>query len=260
MGYVVPGINISIASDCEFTYSERGALTSRVQTLYGGAHPETYDYGLDACGNTSSRPEDGLSLDIQYDGQQRPVVVTSSDGARTTYSYGEGGSYSYVTVGADGEVSERARFGADGKMVSRAVLGSHSADTTLELSYEGGFLTNASWVGGDGTVEAQVTGTLRRDGQGRVVEVTLSASGDAGQMEIFGLDYCDRICFEYDEDGNISRCYAPWKSADAWRVFSSGDSPGVPSTETVYDYRFEYERIDNPTPLVRVLGGRGLLS
>ncbi|MBM6676606.1 zinc ribbon domain-containing protein [Olsenella uli] len=259
--YIVPGLDTSNAFNWENDYSERGALMSRTQTfaLMDGAQSETYGYGLDECGNTSSRSMDGVSVDITYDDQQRPVVVSGLGGGRTTYSYGDDGSYSYVTVDEDGGVLDRAQFGSDGKMVSR-VTSYDSPDATLELSYEDGFLTNASWVGSDGTVEAQVTGTLRRDGQGRVAEVALSASGDTSRASIFGLDYYDRICFEYDENGNISRCYAPWKSPDAWQVFSDGDTPGVPDTENVYDYRLEYERIDNPTPLVRLLGGKSLLS
>ena len=259
MAYVVPGINMGIAANYEYEHSERGALTSCTQEALYADQAETYSYGLDECGNTSSRSEDGMSLDITYDDQQRPIAVTSSDGTRSTYSYDVDGSYTCIRTDADGGAVDQSEFDSDGKVVSRATSYG-SSDATLKLSYEDGFLTNASWVDSDGTVEAQVTGTLRRDGQGRVVEVALSASGDADRASIFGLDYYDRVCLEYDENGNISRCYAPWKSADAWQVFSNGDSPGVLSTENVYDYHLEYERVDNPTPLVRVLGGRSLLS
>ena len=258
INYLVPELNLRIVDSYEYERSERGALTKMtcIADRPDGTERIEYAYGLDELGNTATYPDAGQSLSIEYDDQQRPVAVSDSYyGTRTTYSYGQDGSYSCERVGSDGQVVYRALTDSEGKMVSMTQVDSYG--TRIEAQYDEGFATNLRWTEADGSLVRVIQGTPVRDGAGRVTQIVLSVS--SGDGEIMGLGYYDRICFEYDENGNISRCYAPWKSPDAWQVFSDGDAPGVPSTETVYDYRFEYERIDDPTPLVRALGGKSLL-
>lgn len=257
--YLAPELNLRIADSCEYDRSERGALTKMtcVAELPDRTERIEYAYELDKFGNTAAHPDSGQSLSIEYDDQQRPVTVSDSYyGTRTTYSYGQDGSYSCERVGPDGQMVYRALTDSEGKMVSMTQVDSYDG-SRVEVQYDEGFATSLRWMDGNGNLVREVRGTSLKDKAGRVIQIVLSVS--AGDGEVMGLDYCDRVCFEYDENGNISRCYAPWKSADAWQVFSDGDAPGVPSTETVFDYRFEYERVDDPTPLVRVLGGRSLL-
>ena len=259
INYLAPELNLRIVDSYEYERSERGALTKMtcVADQPDGTERIEYAYELDKFGNTAAHPDSGQSLSIEYDDQQRPVTVSDSYyGTRTTYVYGQDGSYSCERVGSDGQVVYRALTDSEGKMTSMTQVDSYDG-SRVEVQYDEGFATSLRWTDADGSLVRVIRGTPVRDGAGRVTQIVLSVS--SGDGEIMGLGYYDRICFEYDENGNISRCYAPWKSADAWQVFSDGDAPGVPSTENVYDYRLEYERVDNPTPLVRALGGRSLL-
>lgn len=259
INYLAPELNLRIVDSYEYERSECGALTKMtcVAELPDRTERIEYAYELDKFGNTAAHPDSGQSLSIEYDDQQRPVAVSDSYyGTRTTYSYDQDGSYSCERVGSDGQVVYRALTDSEGKMASMTQIDSYDG-SRIEAQYDEGFATSLRWMEADGSLVWEIQGTPVRDDAGRVTQIVLSVS--AGDGEVMGLDYYDRVCFEYDENGNISRCYAPWKSADVWQVFSDGDAPGVPSTETVYDYRFEYERIDDPTPLVRVLGGKSLL-
>ena len=55
----------------------------------------------------------------------------------------------------------------------------------------------------------------------------------------------------YDENGCISRMYAPWASAEKREEFRS-QYGAVPNEDNVFDIHYEYQRIDDPTSYVRL--------
>ncbi|WP_455136315.1 zinc-ribbon domain-containing protein [Thermophilibacter sp.] len=230
------------------TYSDRGAILS--ETTTGGG---SITYGLDAEGNavsSSGSPNGDFSDAHTYDDQGRLVRSESRTGSGTmaTYAYADDGSCTVDYYDGDGAKTATAVYDACGGFASQESFYSDGSHERRE--YDDGFLTHVTFEDAAGNTLLDTTLDLERDASGHVVAVTCP-DGSWGALNPPDVLF-DRICFEYDENGCVSRMYAPWASPEARARYVASHGT-APNEDNVFDMRYTYERIDDPTPLVRLL-------
>lgn len=188
---------------------------------------------IDAQGNATGYPGSTLTRTVTYDDQGRPTrIVTEgsdslvpvrtfaygSDGSTTiTYSYLDGQIDSVRYVGSDG-VTDRWEYFTEGRL-------------TRTDEYDDGILARSTLYDESGAATT-ATCQVERDAQGRVISV--SQSGPA-EKPLFGI-----VRLAYDERGNVTSA----------RVFAPVDG----TSQQVLGVDVTYREVEDPTPLVRVLG------
>ncbi|MBM6676605.1 zinc-ribbon domain-containing protein [Olsenella uli] len=230
--------------DLTIELSDRGATLS--ETNGGG---ERTTYSLDDKGNvTGATGAAGEWSETNvYDEQDRIVKSTSSEGNWAEYSYTDDGSCAIAYFDADGTRTSELSYDARGNRTSN-VFYWRGGGMSGSYQYEDGFLSRYVLYNMDGSAELDTTFSLERDSRGRVTAIS-SPDGSWGYVDPPDL-YFDRVCLEYDENGCVSRMYAPWASAEKKEEFRS-QYGAVPNEDNVFDLHYEYRRIDEPTPHVR---------
>ena len=224
--------------------SDRGATLSET----GGDGART-TYSLDGRGNVAGATGAAgeWSQTNVYDEQDRVVKCTSSESAWSEFAYADDGSRTVEYFSADGARTSEISYDARGNRLS-SVFYWEGGDVSGSYEYEDGFLSRYVFHNEDGSVGLDTTFSLEHDSQGRVTAAS-SPDGSWGYLDPPDL-YFDRVCFEYDENGCVSRMYAPWASAEKREEFRTRYG-AVPNEDNVFDVRYEYQRIDDPTPHVR---------
>lgn len=155
-----------------------------------------------------------------YDDQGRPLTYSGYTSA--TFSYADDGSYQVVVGDQSSGPYVLYRYDSNGRAVSREEHEeSDGVASVTSYDYENGVIASS----GDYDF---VTG---RDDEGRITSATY-----------FG-DW--HLSFEYDENGNVTKVSYEWENEDG-TVYSASLSIG-------------YEKVYDPTPLVRTLGGNILV-
>lgn len=243
----VPPLHPPGGAAVDYELSDRGAVT-RVTTSYADGDPTVTDYALDDHGNTVSPtlPGDEAGYQISYDDQGRLKSASTSEGTTQTVTYASDGSYQ-ITFTYEGGTREAWSYDGGGRAVSCDTFDSDGMRTG-HTDYEDGFATYLVTYNPDGSVEREITGALGRDGQGRVVTLDLWDSAPAA------LPFT-RLIFEYDEHGNICHVCAPWASEEVRNEYASRSGSGLVANDAyALELRFGYQWVEDPTPLVSLLG------
>lgn len=222
------------------------------------------DVVSDDHGNAVSVPDDSEgrygSYEVTYDDRSRPERVSLGN-TYWAFSYGNDGSCT-IEGHRGGTASNDVMFemrgvGADGVVEWIVSYDDDRGETRYE--YEDGFLRTVSTSDESGLETGRHTFELERDGAGYVTAV-VSTDGYWGptvesvEDGIGAGTLATRVCFEYDGDGNISRLYVPWEP-DGRDALKAEWDQSVPNEDVLADVRYTYQRVDDPTPLMRVIGG-----
>ena len=261
-------LNLWSTKSIDVAIDDRGARRSmRTESLQlVNEHPavveEEYVYELDDQGNRIS----GLSSEgeaekylLRYDEEGRMLSrYMTGIGACQLFTYNEQGRLSCVDTYSGGAISihggwyAHCVFDGEGHLVEFSKRYAPDDDGYSEnLSLNDGIMTSFS-----NSLGTNLDIPYETDDEGRIVAVHVPegetswkklyrSESEAGDL----LYVVSDIYFEYDDFGNVTRAYAPWKS-DALREEFEREFGTVPNEENIFDYRFEYERVDNPTPTI----------
>lgn len=208
-------------------------------------------YGLDEHGNPITARGGGneWTESHTYDERDRVVRTVRPNGMRAEYTFADDGSCTSEIFDGSGVRLFHAVYAAEGNWLFSEYYW-EGGGLQARYDYESGFLSHATFYDESGSVRLDTTFVLERDARGRVGSV--SSSDGSWAYTYPPTLYFDRVCFEYDENGCISRMYAPWASAEKREEFRS-QYGAVPNEDNVFDIHYEYQRIDDPTPYVRLL-------
>lgn len=226
-------------------YTDRGAAVSEATS--SGL---SMVYSLDEKGNPIAARGTGneWTESHTYDEHDRVVRTVRPDGMRAEYAYADDGSCTFEMFDESGSQLAKSVYAAEGNWLFSEYYW-EGGGLQARYDYEGGFLSHATFYDENGSVQLDSTFVLERDAQGRVSSVS-SPDGSWAYTYPPTL-YFDRVCFEHDENGCISRMYAPWASAEKREEFRS-QYGAVPNEDNVFDIHYEYQRIDDPTSYVRL--------
>lgn len=199
------------------------------------------------------------SYRVTYDDQGRPTRTDTLTGGALSgyvlYAYADDGSFVCDGYDESGSITQRRSVGADG--VTDWIEVYDEGQVAERYEYEDGGLSSLISYGTGGVETGRRSYELERDDSGRVTAI-VSSDGYWGAMarsvERFVLDdttLATRVCLEYDENGNVARVYIPWEPAARDALIAVVGL--IPNEDTIVDMRYEYQLVDNPTPLVRVL-------